>query len=280
MNLSKFKFALKRDGIIGFLNILIGKLGLKFRFHTALDKRKLWLVDHLFKISNDKVMSGPFKGMKLLKKSSWDKKIYEFNPDLSSKIVGCYEQEVQSKIVELQKINKKKYFINFGAGEGYFALGVLYSGFFEQSIAFEITDESRNIMIENSKINKLDNRLSIKYSANSSFLKDILDSGKKLDDIFILSDIEGAEFEIFNDDNLSKLINCNLIIEFHRHPIDDENKKFREKLNKYFKVSLLSTSNRSFSDIPLLKELNDDDRWLIASENRPYLMNWFVCTPK
>jgi len=280
VNLSKFKFALKRDGIIGFLNILIGKLGLKFRFHTALDKRKLWLVDHLFKISNDKVMSGPFKGMKLLKKSSWDKKIYEFNPDLSSKIVGCYEQEVQSKIVELQKINKKKYFINFGAGEGYFALGVLYSGFFEQSIAFEITDESRNIMIENSKINKLDNRLSIKYSANSSFLKDILDSGKKLDDIFILSDIEGAEFEIFNDDNLSKLINCNLIIEFHRHPIDEENKKFREKLNKYFKVSLLSTSNRSFSDISLLKELNDDDRWLIASENRPYLMNWFVCTPK
>ena len=280
MNLSKFKFALKRDGIIGFLNILISKLGLKFRFHTALDKRKLWLVDHLFKISNDKVMSGPFKGMKLLKKSSWDKKIYEFNPDLSSKIVGCYEQEVQSKIVELQKINKKKYFINFGAGEGYFALGVLYSGFFEQSIAFEITDESRNIMIENSKINKLDNRLSIKYAANSSFLKDILDSGKKLDDIFILSDIEGAEFEIFNDDNLSKLINCNLIIEFHRHPIDDENKKFKEKLNKYFKVSLLSTSNRSFSDISLLKELNDDDRWLIASENRPYLMNWFVCTPK
>ena len=135
-------------------------------------------------------------------------------------------------------------------------------------------------MIENSKINKLDNRLSIKYSANSSFLKDILDSGKKLDDIFILSDIEGAEFEIFNDDNLSKLINCNLIIEFHRHPIDEENKKFREKLNKYFKVSLLSTSNRSFPDISLLKELNDDDRWLIASENRPYLMNWFVCTPK
>ena len=44
MNLSKFKFAFKRDGIIGFLNILIGKLGLKFRFHTALDKRKLWLI--------------------------------------------------------------------------------------------------------------------------------------------------------------------------------------------------------------------------------------------
>ena len=280
MNLSKFKFALKRDGLIGFLNILIGKFGLKFRFHTALDKRKLWLVNHLFEISKGEVISGHFKGMKLLKKSNWDKKIYKYNPDLSSKITGCYEQEVQDKIVELQKKNKKKYFINFGAGEGYFALGVLNSGLFQQSIAFEISDNSRNIMIENSKLNKLDDKLSIKYAANSSFLNDILDFEKKLDDILILSDIEGAEFEIFNDDNLSKLKNCNLIIEFHRHHIDEENKKFEEKLNKYFNVSVLSTGNRSFSDISLLKELNDDDRWLIASENRPYLMNWFVCTPK
>ena len=280
MNISKLKFAFKRDGIIGFLNILMGKFGLKFRFHTALDKRKLWLVNHLFEISKGEVISGHFKGMKLLKKSNWDKKIYEYNPDLSSKITGCYEQEVQDKIVELQKKNKKKYFINFGAGEGYFALGVLNSGLFQKSIAFEISDISRNIMIENSKLNKLDNKLSIKYAVNSNFLNDFLDSEKKLDDIFILSDIEGTEFEVFNDDNLSKLKNCNLIIEFHRHHIDVENKKFEDKLNKYFNVSVLSTGNRSFSDISLLKELNDDDRWLIASENRPYLMNWFVCTPK
>ena len=59
-------------------------------------------------------MSGPFKGMKLLKKSSWDKKIYEFNPDLSSKIVGCYEQEVQSKIVELQKLIRKNILLILG----------------------------------------------------------------------------------------------------------------------------------------------------------------------
>ena len=280
MNISKFKYAFERDGVVGFLNILLGKFGFKFRFHTALDKRKLWLVNYLFKISNNKVISGHFKGMELLKKSSWGNKIYDYNPDLSSKVMGCYEKEVQDKIVELQKKNKKKYFINFGAGEGYFALGVLHSGLFEKSIAFEVSDESRNIMIENSKINRLDNKLSIKHAANPNFLNDIIDAEKQLEDIFILSDIEGAEFEIFNEDNLNKLKNCNLIIEFHRHHLEEENKKFKEKLNKYFEVSLLSTDNRSFSDFPMLKELYDDDRWLIASENRPYLMNWFVCTPK
>ena len=139
MNVSKFKFALSRDGIIGFLNVLIGKLGFKFRFHTALDKRKIWLVDYLFLASSGKVISGLFKGMKLLKKSNWDKKIYKFNTDLASKIIGCYEKEVQDKIDEFQRKNKKKYFVNFGAGEGYFALGALYSGLFEKSLAFSLS---------------------------------------------------------------------------------------------------------------------------------------------
>ena len=70
MNISKFKYALSRDGIIGFLNILIGKFGFKFRFQTSLDRRKIWLVDHLFSISSGKVISGLFRGMKLVKKSN------------------------------------------------------------------------------------------------------------------------------------------------------------------------------------------------------------------
>ncbi len=107
MNISKFKYALSRDGIIGFLNILIGKFGFKFRFQTSLDRRKIWLVDHLFSISSGKVISGLFRGMKLVKKSNWDKKVYKFNTDLSSKIAGCYEKEVQDKIEEFQKKNKK-----------------------------------------------------------------------------------------------------------------------------------------------------------------------------
>ena len=53
-------------------------------------------------------------------------------------------------------------------------LGVLHLGLFEKSIAFEISDESRDIMIENSKANKLDNKLSIKHAVNSKFLQMIL----------------------------------------------------------------------------------------------------------
>ena len=280
MNISKFKYALSRDGIIGFLNILIGKFGFKFRFQTSLDRRKIWLVDHLFSISSGKVISGLFRGMKLVKKSNWDKKVYKFNTDLSSKIAGCYEKEVQDKIVEFQKKNKKKYFVNFGAGEGYFALGVLQSGLFEKSLAFEISDLSRDIMLENSKLNNFQDRLLIKNKADKNFLKDLDSSFKEISDIFLLVDIEGQEFNIFNDENLQVIQNCNLIIEFHRLHDDKINQEFIAKIKKYFNVEILTTSNRDFSMISLLRDLNDDDRWLIASENRPYRMSWLACSPK
>ena len=280
MNVSKFKFALSRDGIIGFLNVLIGKLGFKFRFHTALDKRKIWLVDYLFLASSGKVISGLFKGMKLLKKSNWDKKIYKFNTDLASKIIGCYEKEVQDKIDEFQRKNKKKYFVNFGAGEGYFALGALYSGLFEKSLAFEISDSSRNIMMANSKLNNLEKNLLIKKSANKNFLKDLDETFKEISDIFLLVDIEGDEFNIFNDENLQSIKNCNLIIEFHELNDLSKNQEFISKIKKYFDVEILKTSNRNFSNISVLRNLNDDDRWLIASENRPYPMSWLACSPK
>ena len=225
-------------------------------------------------------MSGLFEGMKLVKKSNWDKKIYKFNTDLSSKIVGCYEQEVQDKIVEFQKKNKKKYFVNLGAGEGYFALGALHSGLFEKSLAFEISDLSRNIMIENSKLNNLEDRLLIKHKASENFLKDLDSSFNKISDIFFLADMEGDEFNIFNNENLQVIKNCNLIIEFHELDDNKKNQEFMDKIKKYFNVEILTTSGRDFSKISHLKDLNDDDRWLIASENRPYRMNWLACLPK
>ena len=55
--------------------------------------------------------------------------------------------------------------------------------------------------------------------------------------------------------------------------------KYGSKILRKYRMDEVIDFN-SESNIPLLKELNDDDRWLIASENRPYLMNWFVCTPK
>ena len=135
-------------------------------------------------------------------------------------------------------------------------------------------------MIENSKLNNLQDKLLIKKDANKNFLKDLDSSFKEISDIFLLVDIEGEEFSIFNDENLQAMKNCNLIIEFHKLHDNKKNQEFMDKIKKYFNVEILTTSGRDFSKISLLRNLNDDDRWLIASENRPYRMSWLACSPK
>ena len=38
MNLSKFKYAYSRDGIVGFINIFLSKLGFKIRLKNGIQK--------------------------------------------------------------------------------------------------------------------------------------------------------------------------------------------------------------------------------------------------
>ena len=135
-------------------------------------------------------------------------------------------------------------------------------------------------MTENCKLNNLEDKLLVKGIANKNFLKDFDENFKKLNEIFLLVDIEGDEFNIFNEENLESIKNCNLIIEFHEVHEHKKNQEFMSKIKKYFNVEIMKTSNRDFSKISILKNLNDDDRWLIASENRPYSMIWLACSPK
>ena len=38
MNLSKFAYAYSRHGLIGFFNVMFGKIGIRYRLKTPLDK--------------------------------------------------------------------------------------------------------------------------------------------------------------------------------------------------------------------------------------------------
>ena len=63
MNFSKFKYAFERDGIIGVLNTLLGKLGFRLRLKTLIQNRILYLQKKLKSLSNDRVIYGLYKGM-------------------------------------------------------------------------------------------------------------------------------------------------------------------------------------------------------------------------
>jgi len=48
----------------------------------------------------------------------------------------------------------------------------------------------------------------------------------------------------------------------------------------HFNIHEITTGVRNLSNFPELAMWNDDDRWILCSESRGYLMRWWIFTPK
>ena len=280
MNLSKFQFAYEKHGIIGFINVLLSKLGFKYRLENQLKKLIIWHGKNIEKISKNKIINGNYKDVKIKLNKKWS------NEDVASKYLGLYELEVQECIINLQKNKKlrKKFLVNLGAGEGYHPIGLLKKKFFDSAILYEVDDNGKNLIKSNSKINKVSKKIKVSGEAKIDFLNDHNFKNLKLKDCFFLLDIEGDEFKLLNDKNIEKLKKSNLLIELH--PMYEINGKrldpetLIKKLKKFFKINILTTTNRDLSNFRFLDSIHENEKWLLVNEGRPERMEWLMCIPK
>tara|TARA_B100001121_G_scaffold248469_1_gene223923 strand:- start:203 stop:1009 length:807 start_codon:yes stop_codon:yes gene_type:complete len=268
MNFSKFSYALKRDGIIGFINVFFGKIGIKFRFKTLIFKRIKYLEKQLKIITRNLVQSGPYKNLKITNDVNWS------DQDFNAKILGIYEEEVQKKLTEWNLKN----FINLGGAEGYHGLGQLISKTKLKSYIFEQDKISREILKKNARLNNLEGNIKIFEKAENNFLEILKKLNINFKESCFLIDIEGDEYNLLNEIILDELKNSRLIIELHFDKKNQNNLLL--VLKKYFNIEILTTTKRDLSDFHFLKDFNDIDRWLLVSENRPAMMRWAVCSPK
>ncbi len=272
MNLKKFSYAYARHGLIGFTNILLGKLGIRKRLKTPIDKLILQLAKHVELLSKNIIQSGIYSQTYLLINKKWSVH------DTSSKLLGLYEKEVQDTISNIQNSNnQKKYFINIGAGEGFHLVGLLKKKFFEFGIAYEIDKSAKKLLIENMDKNNISN-YKLLDKAELNFLDNEIYKTKKLDDCFFLIDIEGDELSILDDNNLNKLKKSVLLIELHDFIIPSDD--LLKRLENNYSVRKFTTESRDMSKIKILDIFHDYEKWLMAQEGRPNKMEWIICIPK
>ena len=187
----------------------------------------------------------------------------------------------KKKIVELKEKYFLKNIINFGASDGFHVIGLLKNKFYEKCIAFENNEKNLSNLIDNVNQNNLESQFFFERDANFRKIKKYLNENDLNKTIF-LCDIEGEEYNIFNEENLNYFKNSFLIIEDHNFLINDKTNKetFYENLKKNHKIEILKNSSRNPYDFQILDELSDDDRWLLMSEGRSQNMNWIICIPK
>ena len=274
MNFKKFSYAYNKHGTIGFINTLLGKLGLRYRFELPINKLIFFLNKEIEKKSKNRVLSGNYKNLYLDINKNWSKL------DISSKFLGFYEKEVQDKIINEQenKKNKKKYFVNLGAGDGFHPLGLLKKKLFNKSILYEMDKDARQLIYKNAKKNHLSKKIIVRKKAEINFLDELIDSNFYLKDCFFLFDIEGDEFKILNKKNIEKLKNSTLLIEIHHFYKDP--KKLIKELSVFFKLKFITTESRDLSKLKFLDNFHDTEKWLLVNEGRPSKMEWILCNSK
>lgn len=247
------------------------KLG--YENYSAIYRRKIKISKQLDVHFNSTVHYGPFKGLKLSKKTWWS------SADRGAMLLGLYEKEV---LESLQNIPQKyTTFIDLGAADGYYAIGVLVNNLFKQSICYEISNEGRSSIKCNAELNNVLNKIEIRGKANNYFYNDISQNDRANSILFI--DIEGAEFDLLTELTFDAFNNSIIFVELHDWFFEDgadKLQKLKQDSSSTHKFSQLTMGARDPSFFPELNKLDDDDRWLICSEGRGQLMTWLRFDPK
>ncbi len=201
-----------------------------------------------------KILSGPFKGMKYLRKST--------GSVILPKIIGTYEDELN---VVWGQVKEKKYdkFIDIGAAEGYYAIG-LGKFIFQDNIpvvAFELTKNGQDQIKQLASLNNFTN-IKIQGICKKENLAPVLNKQS----CFILMDIEGGEFELL-DNNIIDYSNCDILVEVHPSYKNDLENNLVERFRITHEISIIKPKIKQLPATCIYPD------WVY--EKQGYLMNEF-----
>ena len=242
---------------------------LELRIDKVVEKKRIDLSNKVSKIFNNTVQEGPFKGMIISEDQFWGP------GDKASKILGLYEKEIQNLINQIQEKNNFPTFIDIGGADGFFAVGSVKNNLFKNCEVFEISKRGR-LAIEKSAIkNNVNDQISIKGEANEKILSSI----ENINNSVILCDIEGSEYDLFSENLIKNMHPSNVIIEIHKNP-DISLNEFEDKFKNLFSINKITQGPRSLKGFGELKNFNDNNRSLLASEGRSCIQEWWHLSPK
>jgi precorrin-6B methylase 2 len=218
------------------------------------------------------IQYGAFQGMKLSKETWWGKS------DLGSQCLGLYEKEILDFIKNITT-HQYENFIDIGAADGYYGIGMLLAKKCKQSICFEISKEGRKTIQKNSIANGVAENIYIQSEASTQSIAAISDAVFK--NSLIMIDIEGSEFDLLNEKIFEKFSNSTILIEIHNW-VDNFEEKYTALLRNSFIhhiVEVIKRVERPTLHLEELRDFTDDNRLLLISERRPCVMRFLKLTP-
>ncbi|MGS0895328.1 hypothetical protein ACVBGC_22760 [Burkholderia stagnalis] len=199
-------------------------------------------------------------------------------------LLGTYEIAICAILDELG--SPRKTLVDLGAADGIFGIGLVGTNVFGRSLCFEMDEQRRHAIQHRAAEMGLADRVAVHGKADRNLPAILAEHGGDPAERVVLCDIEGAEFELFDDALLEQLSGSHVIIEIHDFLLSDPAQAARafdelsERAARHFHVYEIRDGLRDIRNIPLLRHWSDWDAWLICVEARYRMMRWLWLEPK
>jgi hypothetical protein len=155
--------------------------------------------DAFMKENGDRVYSGPFAGLRY----------WRGGDSPMAKLAGSYELEIAPWIAEALAV-RPPVFVDLGAADGYYAVGVKVVQPGARVIAFELASTARRELRRLADLNGVQIEIRRRASARAV-------SRLPLSRALVLCDIEGAEAGVLSTRLVRRLETATVIVELHEH---------------------------------------------------------------
>lgn len=237
-------------------------------FNTALAVRQHEITHMVYEASRGVVQDGPFRGMRLLRQSSWGA------GEISPKLLGSYEADLIPQVLEAVAKGFPQV-INVGCAEGYYAVGLARRMPKSRVIAYDLSEMAQAVCRATAELNGVADRVEVRGACTDAALGEDLAGGVPT---FMVMDCEGAELQLL-DPQKTPLQHCDILVECH----DIFNPAITPALLKRFAethtVELIEEGPRD-SNLPLLKKQDSMSRWIAVCEFRPAPQHWLMLRAK
>lgn len=213
----------------------------------------------------EQVLAGPFKGMKYVGQA--------IGSAYLPKVLGSYEHELHA-IVERTLSAGHDRMIDFGAAEGYYAVGYAWRQRSLKVITFDIDRRGRYLQAQMAHRNGVADRVEIRGAGDAASLNAAIEGASNP---LLICDCEGYEDALLRPDLAPHLARTTVLVEMHDHLVPGVSQRVTQRFSATHDVTSVNTAARAPASF--FEKLTPEDAAVI-SEGRPADQQWLYLTPR
>jgi hypothetical protein len=230
-------------------------------------QRSKW-TQRLIQVLQGRVLIGPFAGMRYSGAG--------VGSSAGPKLLGTYETELHPVIAAIVATGFEVV-VNVGAGEGYYAVGLLTRMTGVRMVAFEADERALPLIREMAGLNGLADRLEIRGRCSPEELVAAMAGvGRPL----VVMDVEGAEDVLLDPEVCPALRKAAVLVEVHEHLAPGVTGRLIEWYAPTHAIARIPTAGASAFSLPAVPGFTIRQLRLLADEMRSVPMEWFWMTPR